>query len=200
MDAAINAAAVRAENHGQPVLNLAHGVFSLAVVASSLGVAGLTPGRQGRAWALPVVGVVLIATAVLSATMSVPAEYSVPGVGPAVSSISWSRPLLVLGALAAIAYLIENAWQSWGAIQLHSTVGASLRLAALAPAVFALAAATGRLSAHRLTHGTRPATLLGFAAALAAGGSAIAALGHTPTWVLAGIALAGLGTSVCARP
>lgn len=124
VDAAINAAAVRAETHGHPVLNLVHGVFSLAVVASSLGVAGLTRGGQGRAWALVVVGVVLIAAATLTATRSVAAQHPVPGVGPAVSPISWSRPLLLLGALAAIAYLIENAWQSWGAIQLHSTVGA----------------------------------------------------------------------------
>lgn len=102
-----------------------------------------------------------------------------PRDGQAVPRISLSRPLLVLGALAAIAYLIENAWQSWGAIQLHSTVGASLRLAALAPAAFALAAAVARLSAHRLARGVKPA-MLPAAAAAAAAGSAVAALGHTP--------------------
>jgi MFS family permease len=104
----------------------------------------------------------------------------------------------VLGSLAALAYLVENAWQSWGAIQLHATVGASLKVAALAPAVFALAAASGRLGGHHLASVASPAALLGAAAAVAAGGSVLAALAHTTPWVLAGIAVAGLGTSVCA--
>jgi hypothetical protein len=196
VDAAINAAAVRAETGGQAVLTLAHGVFSLAVVASSLGVAAVTRAGQGRAWALVAVGIVLSALAVSSGWMGAPAQPA--RADHVVAHVKVAGPLLVLGALAAVAYLIENAWQSWGAIQLHSTVGASLRFAALAPAVFALAAAIGRLSAHRLARGVRPAMLFGCAATLAAVGSAIAALGHGAGVVLAGITIAGFGTSVCA--
>ncbi len=196
VDAAINAAAVRTQSRGRPVLNLAHGLFSLAVVASSLGVAALTDVGEGRAWALGVVGVVLLAAAAVTAVCDVavagsPVSSQARGVG-----LSW--PLLVLGTLAACAYLVENAWQSWGAIQLHATVGASLRVAAFAPAVFALAAAAGRLGAHRLPSSISPAALFGTSAALAAAGSALAALGPTIGWVLGGIAVAGLGTSVCA--
>jgi sugar phosphate permease len=200
VDAAINAAAVRAETNGPPVLNLAHAVFSLAVVASSLGVAAASPDGHGRAWALVAVGAILIAAAAVSTILSVAdaAPRKDPWTEPDGLPITWSGPLLVLGALAAVAYVVENAWQSWGAIQLHSTVGTSLRLAALAPAVFALAAAAGRLSAHRFAGDLAPAALFGGAAALAAVGSVIAALGGSPGWVIAGIALAGLGTSVCA--
>jgi hypothetical protein len=196
VDAAINAAAVRVEAMGRPVLNLAHGVFSLAVVASSLGVAAVSKGGPGRAWALLGVGVALVAVAALSATLSV--APTSPIANSSSGRTNWSRPLLLLGGLAAVAYLVENAWQSWGAIQLHSTVGTSLQVAAFAPAVFALAAASGRLTAHRLTSGIAPAALFGGAATLAAAGSALAALGPTTGWVLAGIAVAGLGTSVCA--
>ncbi|PZS40940.1 MAG: MFS transporter [Pseudonocardiales bacterium] len=196
VDAAINAAAVRAESQGRLVVSLAHGMFSLAVVAGSLGVAALTRAGEGRAWALVVVGVALMAAAVVTATLSVPvARPTVLSDGP---GFGWSWPLLILGALAAFAYLVENAWQSWGAIQLHATIGASLQVAALAPAVFALAAASGRFGAHHLASSISAAALFGVSAALAAAGSALAALGHTTAWVLAGIAVAGLGTSVCA--
>lgn len=107
VDAAINAAAVRAERNGPPVLTLAHGVFSLSVVASSLGVAAVARGGNGRALALIVVGGALAAAAALSATLSV-ADAPVSEEQSA-SHIRWSRPLLVLGSLAAVAYLIENA-------------------------------------------------------------------------------------------
>ena len=195
-DAAINSAAVRAESAGRPVVSLAHGLFSAAVVASSLAVAALSHAGRGRAWALVVAGAVLIAAAALTTGLSRP-----PAVERERNSgrrARWSWPLLVLGSLAALAYLVENAWQSWGAIQLHATVGASLKVAALAPALFALAAASGRLGGHHLASVASPSALFGASAALAAGGSLLAALAHTTAWALAGIAVAGLGTSVCA--
>ncbi len=183
VDAAINSAAVRAESAGRRVVSLAHGLFSAAVVASSL--------------AVVVAGAVLIAVAAATTRLSLP-----PSVEREAETggrrATWSWPLLMLGSLAALAYLVENAWQSWGAIQLHATVGASLKVAALAPAVFALAAASGRLGGHHLASVASPGALFGAAAAVAAGGSVLAALAHTTPWVLAGIAVAGLGTSVCA--
>jgi MFS family permease len=206
-DAAINAAAVRAESGGRSIVSLSHGMFSLAVVASSLAVAALVPGDTGQPWSLVVVGAVLVAAATLSLRLQLPspaaaelpaatpppvtARPDAPRAGP-------SRPLLLLGALTAFAYLVENAWQSWGAIQLHATVGASLATAALAPAAFALAAAAGRFGGHLLAARAKPATLFGTGAALAAAGSVVAALAQTTAAVLAGIAFAGLGTSICA--
>ena len=196
VDAAINSAAVRAESAGRPVVSMAHGLFSASVVASSLAVAALSRAGSGRAWSLVVAGAGLIAVAVLTSRLSRP-----PAVGRDPASgrrAGWSWPLVVLGSLAALAYLVENAWQSWGAIQLHATVGASLKVAALAPAVFALAAASGRLGGHHISSAASPGALFGAAAAVAAGGSVLAALAHTTAWVLIGIAVAGLGTSVCA--
>jgi fucose permease len=109
-----------------------------------------------------------------------------------------SRPLVLLGAMAAVAYLVENAWQSWAAIQLHASTGAPLRTAAAAPAVFAGAAAVGRFSGHRLIARVRPAALVAAGAVTAAAGSALAGLTSVPAAGMAGIAIAGLGTAVCA--
>lgn len=196
-DAAINAAAVRAETGGRPLVSLSHGVFSLSVVASSLGVAALAGIGTGRPWALMVVGVALIVAAGSLTRMSL-TDASPVVLLPATKRLGLSWPLLVLGMLAAVAYFVENAWQSWGAIQLHATVGASLQSAALAPAVFASAAATSRVAVHQLGSVVGPAAVFGVSAAGAAGGSALAALGHDAGLVFAGIAVAGLGTGGCA--
>jgi MFS family permease len=64
--------------------------------------------------------------------------------------------------------------------------------------VFALAAAAGRFSGHLLAARATPAVLFGTGAALAAAGSVVAALAPNTAGVLAGIAVAGLGTSICA--
>jgi hypothetical protein len=200
-DAAINAAAVRAESDGRSIVSLSHGMFSLAVVVSSLAVAALVPGDTGRPWSLVVVGAALVAVATLSVRLRLPPTAATPlpaATRPGAPRAGLSRPLLLLGTLTAFAYLVENAWQSWGAIQLHATVGASLATAALAPAVFAFAAAAGRFSGHLLAARAMPATLFGTGATLAAAGSIVAALAPTTAAVLAGIAVAGLGTSICA--
>jgi len=198
VDAAINAAASRAEAGRRSVLTLAHGVFSLAVVAGSLGVASAA-GRDGRAWALVVMAGVLFVVAAVSTRLSF-----APGVGdrtPGVPRPWRGRPstaLRVLGGCAALAYFVENAWQSWGAIQLHSTLGASLRVAALAPAVFGAAAAVGRFAGHLLSAAVPPAAMVAVGAATAAGGSLLGALAPSTAPALLGMAIAGLGTSVCA--
>lgn len=196
VDAGINAAATRAESDGGAVVSLAHGCFSIGVVISSLGVAAAAGhANGGQLWALVVVAGVLVAAAVSTTRLS-----TAPPVSDRASTRRGRRfsPLLIIGGLAALAYLVENAWQSWSAIQLHTTVGASLSVSALAPAVFGTAAALGRFAGHTLANAMRAATLFGIGAATAAAGSALAALAPTIALVLVGIAGAGLGTSVCA--
>lgn len=189
--AAINAAAARAESVGQPVLNLGHGAFSATVVVASLGVAALTTERPGWPWPLLAAAVVILAASV--ATALIPAA-AMEGRQAQPPRPRWSGPLIVLGLLAAVAYLIENAWQSLGAIHLHSTLGASLRVAALAPAVFAGFAAAGRFAGHVLNRRLRPAGLLGAGASVAAAGSVLAALASTSALAM----ICGVGSP--ARP
>lgn len=194
-DAAINAAAARIEATGSAALNLGHGMFSAAVVLASLGVSAFGTGRTGPPSALLVVAALLLVVAVVAALLRTGLADG-RSASPSPHRISW--PLVVLGLFAALAYLVENAWQSWGAIQLHSTLGASLQIAALAPAVFAGFAAVGRFAGHRLTSRFPAATLLVAGASLAAAASLLAALAHTVPLALIGIGAAGLGTSVCA--
>jgi hypothetical protein len=196
-DSSINAAAARTEAAGQAALNLGHGVFSAAVVAASLGVAGFGASGSGRPLGLIVVAGALVAASVGCAVLPIAPERSRSSAVPSAPyRASW--PLIVLGALAAVAYLVENAWQSWGAIQLRSTLGASSHLAALAPAVFAGSAAIARFAGHHVSAAVAAWKLVGSGAALAAAASLFAALAPTVSLVLVGIAVAGLGTGVCA--
>jgi predicted MFS family arabinose efflux permease len=198
-DAAINAAGAACEARGARVLSLGHGVFSALVVAASLATAGLLL-HASSPWPLLATGGVLLLTAAVSAVLPGPAvsrAHRVVGAGG-----RWRRRppavLVLLGGLGAVAYLVENAWQSWAAIQLHTTLGTSAAVAAAGPAVFAAFAALGRFAGHPLQRRVSARGLFGAAAALAATGSGIGALAPSAPVAIAGIALAGAGTSVCA--
>jgi MFS family permease len=105
-------------------------------------------------------------------------------------------PLVALGGLCALAFFVEGSWQTWGAVHLQNTLGASAALSAAAPAVFAASAAVGRIAGQGLRAPERVA--LTGAATLAAAGTAVAATAASPGIALVGIAVAGLGTSICA--
>jgi MFS family permease len=201
-DATINAAAVRAEHSGKPLMNLCHGVFSASVVVASLAVAALVGGGHGPPWSLAVVGALIVAASFALLAVGQRTPELDPDPDPPIARGPrrrvLSRPLLILGGLAAVAYLVENAWQSWAAIQLHSSAGASVHTAAAGPAVFAGAAAFGRFSGHAVAARVTPRKLVAAGAVTAAVGSAAAALATAPATVMAGIAIAGCGTAVCA--
>jgi MFS family permease len=106
--------------------------------------------------------------------------------------------LLVLGGLGAIAFWIENTWQSWGAVHLERTLDAPPAVSALGPALFAAAMTAGRLGVHRLARPGTERTVLVAGAGLAGAGSAIASIAPTVPVALAGMAVAGAGCAVCA--
>jgi MFS family permease len=196
-DVALNATGTTAEaDTGKPLMNLAHGLFSLSVVAASLGTAGL---RATGAGALPVLGGVFVVIVLIAAVLLAPGSGGhIRPVAKEKGSRRLEPALLVFGGLCALAYVVENAWQSWSAVHLDTSLGAAPALASTAPAVFAAAAATGRISGNALLRLVKPAQLLVTGGCVAAVGSALAAVAGNPWLALVGIAIAGLGTSVCA--
>jgi predicted MFS family arabinose efflux permease len=195
VDVAANAEGVRSEAVTQrPVLSLAHGTFSACVVAGSLATGALRAAGAGAELVLALVGAVVVATAV--ALLRAPAAGG--GVPARVRLRPVPRALLVLGGLCALAFFTENAWQSWSAVHLESTLGASPALAALAPALFAAAAAAARFGGHGLAGRAGPTVLLRAGALTGAAGTLLAALAPTTGIALAGVAVAGAGISICA--
>ncbi len=199
MDVAINADAVREEAaSGRPLLNLAHACFSAAVVGASV-----ATGLLRAAGAGPLVVFLLAAALVAVAALVVwrlRDERRLPAITDERPRLLAHVPgwLLVLGLVGALAYWLENAWQSWSAIHLERTLDASPAVAALGPAVFAGSMAAGRLLVHRVAPaGAERAVLVG-GASVAALGSALAAFAPAAPFALAGLVVTGAGCSVCA--
>ena len=195
-DVAINAEGVRYEAAAdRPVMSLAHGTFSASVIIGALLTGALREGGAEAPLALAVTAAVIGLAAVTLARMppagdgELPAPASLRGV---------PRPLLILGGLCALAFFVENAWQSWGALYLEGDLDASPGIAALAPALFAASAAAARLAGHGLASRVSELALLRAGGLLGAGGTlAASAAGSTPL-ALGGVILAGAGISICA--
>jgi fucose permease len=179
-------------------MNLAHGMFSVAVVVASLGTAGLRAAGVG---ALPVLTGVAALIVMTAAAALAPGATKITGTPRTHTEKPRARlepALLVFGVLCALAYLVENAWQSWSAVHLDTSLNAAAGLASIAPAVFAAAAATGRFAGNAFLKRIQPVRLLVVGGAVAAVGSLVAATANSPWTALIGIGIAGLGTSVCA--
>jgi predicted MFS family arabinose efflux permease len=197
VDVAINAEAAHAEAEGRPAMNLAHAFFSASVVGASILVGVL---RTLGASALTVLGTaaaILLVVGVAITRIRV-TRVAAPAQRERLPLLRIPRPLLVLGALAAIAYFVENAWQSWSAVYLETSLGAAAGIAALGPALFGASAAAGRLGGHALAERVSDRGLLAAGASSGAAGARLAALADSVPVALAGIAIAGLGLSVCA--
>jgi MFS family permease len=199
MDVAINADAVRWEvDTGQAILNLAHACFSAAVVFASLST-GLLRWQDANATTVFALAAVIVVLAALAMRMPSDATWLAPAEEERTRFFarfpSW---LLAIGALGAIAFWIEGAWQDWGAVYLERTLSAAPAVSALAPAVFAAAMTAGRLSVHRLARPGSERVVLVAGAAVAGAGSALAAASTTAWLALVGIVVAGVGCSVCA--
>jgi MFS family permease len=197
VDVAINAEAAHAEAEGRPAMNLAHAVFSASVVGASVLVGVLRTLDAGAVAVLGTVAVLLLVIDVALTRIRVPRVRAGAEL-ERMPLLRIPRPLLVLGGLAALAYLVENAWQSWSAVHLETTLGAAAGIAALGPALFGASAAAGRLGGHALAERVSERGLLAAGAAIGGAGTLLAALAGNVPVALAGIAVAGLGTSVCA--
>ncbi|MFF5250042.1 MFS transporter [Streptosporangium sp. NPDC000095] len=104
-------------------------------------------------------------------------------------------PLLVVGGLGALAFAVENAHQSWGAVYLADVAGAGPALASAGPAVFAAVVALTRFAAGAL--GSRYATVVLISGAVtAAAGTLLVSGARSVPVVLLGLALAAAGTAV----
>jgi fucose permease len=169
------------------------------VVASvSVGLA-----RAAGAELLPIVatigGVVLAGTAAIRAGGGGQAPGLVRTAVPLTGRrLHLSTALVALGGLGALAYLVENALQSWSALHLEETLGAGPAVGGLGPGLFAAGAAMGRLSAQWVTARTADRLLLGVSATLGGAGTLVAALAPSPGIALIGVFLAGASISVAA--
>jgi MFS family permease len=197
-DVAINHAAVAAEAAtGRRVLNRAHAVFSLGLLCGSLVIGAVRSGGLTPRWPLTVLGVALLLTAVpawagLAGThATAEPDPATPGRGTWAGALVW-----VAGTLGILALLVESGLQQWSAVFLEDVLKTAPAVSSLGPAVFAGAAAAGRLSGHFLGRVLSDVALLVAAGLIAAPGALLLATAPHPDVALIGLFLAGMGISV----
>lgn len=175
------------------LMSLVHGAFSVGVLVGSA-CAGLA--RQAGAGPLPVV-VTVAALVLLVGVTQPPYRRATPDPQPSDRHRRLPALLVGIGLLTAGAFFVEDALQSWSALHLERGLGASPALSGLGPGLYAAAMAAGRLSGGALAR-FRDGPVLSAFALLLTGGIALTALAPSPAVALAGLALAGAGTSVLA--
>jgi MFS family permease len=181
-------AAAAEAGSGRRVMNRAHALFSVGVLAGGLATGALrAAGIPGRDVAVLLGAAVVLAVPALwrglPRWMSRRREHRGP--------TRLGRPAALLSLLAALAIALESGVQSWSAVFLADVVRADAGLAALAPGVFAGAMVLGRLGGHWLCGRWSDRTVLLGSGALSGGGVLLLAVAATPGHGLLGMATVG---------
>jgi MFS family permease len=191
LDIAINTHASRLEaRHGIRIMDGLHAAFSGGVVVGGIG-AGLLRRAGGQpSWILGSVGVIVALTALANREPAVrePASRR---------RVRLARPLLVVGLVLAIAFLVESGLEGWSALFLERTLGTGPAVSGLGPGLFAGAMLTGRLLAQRSERTSVSGRML-FAGLAAAAGLVLVSTAQHPAVALVGLVIAGGGLALSA--
>jgi hypothetical protein len=192
LDVAVNAEASRIEAaiHGR-VMDGLHASFSIGVLVGGAG-AGLLRGAGAHpSWILAGIGVAIV----LSAGANRGSSAAPTRVAPRRARLG--RGLLVVGAVLALAFLVENGLEAWSALFLERTFESSPAVSGLGPGLFAASMAGGRLLAQRASRHSVTARMV-FAGVCAAAGLALAASAQHAAIALLGFVIAGGGLALSA--
>ena len=186
-------AATAESRTGARVMNRAHALFSVGLLAGSLGTGvARTQGVPGHVVATGVaVGVVLWA---IAAARRLPVDIvrrarRVEGRRP-------RPPVLLLALVAAAAMVVESGVQQWSSVYLATATGAGAGVAAVAPGVFAAAMAAGRLGGHVLAARVSERLLLVCSGLLSGAAVLVLAAATDPVHGLVAVAAVGGAMSV----
>jgi MFS family permease len=192
VDVTINGAVASLERErGRSLMNQAHALFPLGSLAGA-GAAAIARGAGVSAEAI-LVTVALLLLGVGLANLLGDHPRVVAG-ATARFRLVRARALVVLGAVCALGFMIENGLESWSAVQLSDTLGTGPAVSGLGPAAFAAAMIAGRLVMARIA-GRVTGRLLAAAALLSAAGLIVVAVAGSPAAALAGVAVAGFGVA-----
>lgn len=193
MDVAMNAEASELERlQGRPVMSGFHGMFSLGGMAgAALGSALL---HAGVAPLVHVVAVALGSVLAIAWAGSCMLPHLRAELGQRREKYLLPRgPLLLLGAMAAMGFVVEGAVYDWSVLYLYKEIGSPQNLAALAFASFSAAMAATRFAGDWLRARFTGAWLLRSSALLATVAMAAVLMASNPWVALAGFALVGVG-------
>jgi MFS family permease len=189
MDVSMNASAARIESdRNVRLMPLAHGLYSVGVLAGAVG-GGLARGAgAGREPILLAVSVLIALVALWTASDSGPIS------SPGSHGLQFERLLIVIGLVGAAAFVVEGGIESWSALFLERQLHAEPAVSGLGPGFYGGAMAAGRFFGQATRLSDR--LLLIGGAAVATTGCLLAAAAPNAPVALAGFVLGGLGVSL----
>jgi MFS family permease len=193
LDIAINAQASRLEAaHDIRIMDGLHAAFSGGVLVGGVGAGLLRRAGAHPSWILAAVGLIAALTALANLEPVVQ-----PRAASAARRFIVARPLLLVGFVLALAFLVESGVESWSALFLERTLDTSPAISGLGPGLFAGAMLTGRLLAQRLRRTSVVGRMLLAGVAAAIGATAVAISQHA-AFALLGFVIAGGGLALSA--
>ncbi|MGV6847280.1 MAG: MFS transporter [Marinibacterium sp.] len=182
-------------DHGRPLMNLNHAVFSFAYAASAF----LTGFAREAGWPPAIVFAIASAVVLLLATATRQKPRRFDETDANGSGHSRNAPVVWLaGIVVLVAFMSESSVEGWSALHLERTLGGDPGEGALGPALLGLTMGIGRLSGQVLAARFRDWVLIGLACVLSASGLVLAALAPRLALAYLGFAAMGLGISVVA--
>ncbi|MBM6596005.1 MFS transporter [Microvirga pudoricolor] len=183
-----NAAAVERE-WGSPIMSSFHAFFSLG------GLLGATASGLMIKADLGVVATLAVSCSAMALLfLAASARVLHEGKAEEGHAFAWPRgAILGLAIMTLMCFLIEGALVDWSAIYLQTVAGASLDMAAAGFAAFSLTMTACRLLGDAVVHKFGRVRTIVMGAALAGCGLALALALPTPSVVILGFAIMGLG-------
>ncbi len=179
---------------GRSLMNLNHGVFSLAYGFSAISAGMTRDAGLGPQWLF-----LLLLLLVLLSSGNTLGDAPAASAGAETSrNRRFPRVVLWGGLIILAGFLAENATEGWAALHIERTLGGGAAEGALGPAMLGFTMAFGRFAGQLLTTRFAEAQVVLCAAVLTVTGALIAAAAISPAMAYAGFALLGLGVSVVA--
>lgn len=193
-DVLANAEVSEAETEtGRSLMNLNHGLFSVAYASAAI-VVGVA--REAGVGPIGIFAGMALAVSVLMLWMKLPDRRTLPEDETADASGMPFAVVWVGGLVVLAAFLGEAASEGWSALHVERTLGGGAAEGAMGPALLAGGMAIGRLGAHLFGAGWPSIRVMVIASCIAGSGLALAGAAPTIAVAYVGFLLGGLGVSV----
>lgn len=182
------------ERHGLHLMNLNHAMFSFAFAAAALSASLARRAGWPPEWLFPFLAAILILL-ILPMIERDGWHVAPPAPDGAGHDGIWGA-ILPASAILFLAFVCENATDSWSALHIERTLGGPAGDGGFGPMMLGLTMGIGRLSGQFAAQRLGEAGLIFWSAAVGVLGAVAIAAAPTPLMAILGVGLMGLGVAV----
>ena len=196
-DVLMNARVAALENaRGLHLMNLCHAAYSFGYAGGAVATGMMRSHGWGPDW---VMGAAALGAG-FCALLAYEADGTIHGLRRPRDGSARGLGLVPVigGGMVLIAFMTENAAESWSALHIEQTLGGNPTQGALGPAAMALTMGFARLAGQGIVSRTNPYLLMRAGAVVSALGAVLAGFATSPGMAYAGFIVMGIGSSVIA--